>query len=328
MRPWTLYRDVEVGADGDTIIQLADVLTSIDVLSSDNGLVLSEANDEFARGRYRAHTVRPLMQYIDCDFEVITQHHLKVEQPPGLCVGVLLKGEWTSIANGKSFCMRKVGIPMIMGAGETYEAAVGQAPGVRCRMAGLYMSPDFFTSEKDEDFFVAFADLLKPNVCFQEIHTCPMLRQILQRLYDNPYRGAMARLYSESLALSAIVELGNHLYGTCIHQKNQRSRHTPALEARAMIDRDLGTPPSVLELARAIGTSEVTLRRNFKAAFGVTIFEYVRGRNLEAARLMLREGHLQVSEVGYRVGYSDPANFTNAYRRRFGRPPTMDAKTS
>jgi AraC-like DNA-binding protein len=71
----------------------------------------------------------------------------------------------------------------------------------------------------------------------------------------------------------------------------------------------------------------VTLRRLFKAVFGVPIIEYVRSRNLDAARLMLREGRFQVAEVGYRVGYSDPANFTNAYRRRFGRPPTQDIES-
>jgi hypothetical protein len=217
MGQWSLYRDVEIGADGEAAIRLADVLSSIDGLSSegDSVVVSSQAHEEFARGRYRARTVRPLMQYIDCDFEVIAQHDMKVEQPPGLCIGVLLKGAWTSVINGRSVCMRNAGTPMIMGAGEAYEAAIGQVPGARCRMAGLYIGADYFTAEHDEETFRTFAGLLTSDVCFKEFPTCQVLRSIMQRLYDNPYQGTMGRLYTESLALSAIVELGSHLCGTC-----------------------------------------------------------------------------------------------------------------
>ena len=66
------------------------------------------------------------------------------------------------------------------------------------------------------------------------------------------------------------------------------------------------------------------MRRQFKAAFGVTIMEYAQARRMEAARLMVHDATFQIAEIAYRVGYTDPANFTNAYKRYFGVPPRLD----
>lgn len=91
-----------------------------------------------------------------------------------------------------------------------------------------------------------------------------------------------------------------------------------------MIDQDLGNTPSIAAIADSFGIGETTLRRAFKAEFGTTIFEYLRDQRLEAARVMLREKRLRISEIAFRVGYSDPANFTNAYKQRFGHAPKRE----
>ncbi|MEM1140849.1 MAG: helix-turn-helix transcriptional regulator, partial [Pseudomonadota bacterium] len=59
--------------------------------------------------------------------------------------------------------------------------------------------------------------------------------------------------------------------------------------------------------------------------FGTTIFGYIREQRLEMARYLLLDHGLKVSEAGYRVGFSSPAAFSSAYRRRFGHPPSVDS---
>jgi AraC-like DNA-binding protein len=195
-------------------------------------------------------------------------------------------------------------------------------------MAALNIGAEFFATTTDDDdaLFGAFRAFLKPGYIQHEFPNCGVLRSILQRLYNNPYQGTLGRLYTESLALSAIVELAVHLQGGNCHHPILSSNHDRAYEVREILDQDIAASPPIRELARRVGMSAVTLRRLFKATFGVTIIEYVRDRKLDAARIMLAEGRLQVGEIAYRVGYSDQANFTTAYRRRFGYPPTAELK--
>jgi AraC-like DNA-binding protein len=331
MGQWSLFRETDLGRAGEAAIHLADLLSSNGALSSadDGSNIFPDCADEvFAKGRYRSQTIRPFMQYIDCDIELVSGRRVKGCHPPTLCIGLLLKGTWQSVINGKPLEMPNVGVPAMLAAGETFEAVTRQTVGQRCRMAALSIGPEFFSSTSDEDdsLLDVVAAFLKPGYSQYEFPNCEILKSILQRLYNNPYQGTIGRLYTESLALSAIVELAVHLKGGCGHRTILPSHYDQVHEAREILDQDIAASPPVGELARRVSMSEVTLRRMFKATFGITIVEYVRDRRLDAARVMLRERRFQVAEIAYRVGYSDPANFTTAYRRRFGHPPTVELK--
>jgi len=75
-------------------------------------------------------------------------------------------------------------------------------------------------------------------------------------------------------------------------------------------------------LAQELGMSVSTLQRLFKAAYGMSVMEFQRTERLNAARALLREGRLTVGEAGYRAGYSTLSNFSSAFQRTFGYPPS------
>jgi len=75
-------------------------------------------------------------------------------------------------------------------------------------------------------------------------------------------------------------------------------------------------------LAQELGMSESTLQRLFKAAYGTSVMAFQRTERLNAARALLREGRLTVGEAGYRAGYSTVSNFSSAFQRTFGYPPS------
>lgn len=78
----------------------------------------------------------------------------------------------------------------------------------------------------------------------------------------------------------------------------------------------------IADIAQAMGVSEDTLQREFRARFGVTPFGYLSiVRMIEADRL-LRLGTVPVAEVGRQVGFTNHSAFSRAYRRHFGRTPT------
>lgn len=82
-----------------------------------------------------------------------------------------------------------------------------------------------------------------------------------------------------------------------------------------------GLPPQIAQLAKDAGMSEPKLRKLFKQAFGKGVFEYYQSvRMAEAARL-LREQHLSVGEVGYRLGFTNLSHFARVFEQYIGVKP-------
>jgi AraC-like DNA-binding protein len=81
-----------------------------------------------------------------------------------------------------------------------------------------------------------------------------------------------------------------------------------------------GGVPSIEEMARRLHVSERTLKRRL-AAEGTTYSELVEEERRERAFLLLRSAELSIAEIADRLGYSDAANFTRAFRRWTGQSP-------
>ena len=92
-------------------------------------------------------------------------------------------------------------------------------------------------------------------------------------------------------------------------------------EARARLLADLQNPPSVPELAAAVGLNARRLGELFKVHFGTTVYAFLKNARFERARLLLESGGLSVAQVAYQYGYQ-PAHFSTEFRRKFGVPPT------
>ena len=81
----------------------------------------------------------------------------------------------------------------------------------------------------------------------------------------------------------------------------------------------------VREVAEAVGVSERTLRRAFQDRFGVSTKEYLKVRQLSAARRELARldpDGTQVRDVALRWGFWHSSQFAQDYRRAFGELPS------
>jgi AraC-like DNA-binding protein len=79
-------------------------------------------------------------------------------------------------------------------------------------------------------------------------------------------------------------------------------------------------------VARRLHLSARTLQRRI-AASGTSFSALRDETRFELARSMLAQHHLSIGEIAYRLGYSEPAAFTHAFTRRFGRSP-RDARAT
>ncbi|MDH6590471.1 CheY-like chemotaxis protein/AraC-like DNA-binding protein [Variovorax sp. TBS-050B] len=94
------------------------------------------------------------------------------------------------------------------------------------------------------------------------------------------------------------------------------------LAVERLVRADLANVPPLPALAVRVGTHEKRLSRVFREQKGCTVFEFVRATRLAEARRLLAESALSVEEVALAVGFSSQANFSTAFRERFGRTPT------
>ncbi len=94
-----------------------------------------------------------------------------------------------------------------------------------------------------------------------------------------------------------------------------------AAEVKVLLNSDLSHHYPIGKLARKVGTNAKTLQDGFKQLFGKTIFEYGQGLRLEHGKKLLSETDLGIQEIAEACGYAEQANFTTAFRKRFGVVP-------
>jgi AraC family transcriptional regulator of adaptative response / methylphosphotriester-DNA alkyltransferase methyltransferase len=107
-----------------------------------------------------------------------------------------------------------------------------------------------------------------------------------------------------------------------VRQSTLKRRHALFDEARAAIERDYADQSLSLDsVARSIATSRRQLQRVFADHRTSFRLELQRVRMTRAADL-LRDPALPVATVARAVGYRQPAQFSKAFRRHHGRPPS------
>lgn len=89
----------------------------------------------------------------------------------------------------------------------------------------------------------------------------------------------------------------------------------------AQLEPMLATRPIRIEpVARALGCSRQTLYRRLKAE-GLTFERVLDGLRRRLALKLIRDPELPVKEMAWRLGFSDPAAFSRAFKRWTGRSP-------
>jgi AraC-like DNA-binding protein len=150
----------------------------------------------------------------------------------------------------------------------------------------------------------------------------PLLRYL--QLMDNPMDAkvlgpATMREIHYRLLLSSIGGMLRHLLVADSHA----SRIAKAIQKlRAEYQSSL----AVTDLAKAAGMSASSFHEHFKAVTGTTPLQYQKDLRLIEARNLMSATNHSVAETAYAVGYESPNHFSRDYSRKFGSPPSKEAK--
>ncbi|WP_425235667.1 hybrid sensor histidine kinase/response regulator transcription factor [Ulvibacterium sp.] len=90
-----------------------------------------------------------------------------------------------------------------------------------------------------------------------------------------------------------------------------------------ILDIELTNPEfNASSFSEQIGLSRMHLHRKLKALTGLSTSEFIRVQRLKLAAKLLHDGHDNISEVGYAVGFNQPAYFSTAFKQYFGCSPS------
>jgi len=155
--------------------------------------------------------------------------------------------------------------------------------------------------------------------------TSDMKMSIIQIL-SCPYTDAFRRVYLESKAIELIVLYFASLQNVQGDFRFNAPAFTPSEiakihEAKTILRKDFENPPHLNELARQVGMNKDKLNQGFHKVFGTSVFGCFRQEKMEEAKKLLESKEMNVTEVAYTVGYSQPGTFSRAFKQYYGINP-------
>ena len=112
------------------------------------------------------------------------------------------------------------------------------------------------------------------------------------------------------------------LLGLARHKRRTVTDLLPRLlQARQFVEAHYLQPLKIQEVADYAALSEFHFGRLFKAAFDVTLYQYLMRLRLAEARRLLAQPGSSVTETALHVGYSSLSAFIRAFTRQFGLSP-------
>ncbi|MDX2045365.1 MAG: helix-turn-helix transcriptional regulator [Chitinophagaceae bacterium] len=99
------------------------------------------------------------------------------------------------------------------------------------------------------------------------------------------------------------------------------------MEAESMLVKDFAAVPlTIQQIADKVSMSVSKLKKDFKLVYGFPVYEYYQKHRMERAKELLLSGDYSIKEVGYKVGYQNLSNFSQAFRKQFNVLPSELAK--
>jgi AraC-type DNA-binding domain-containing proteins len=189
-----------------------------------------------------------------------------------------------------------------------------------------YLNKQFDLSEKS----AALQNLLQNTqpLLFEQI-IYPSLRSIVDEILNEgvgeTFELFFLRIKAEELVCKLLMELEkrNEKHLVALNIKDIQAIY----KVKEQMLRHLETPPLINELAANAQMSASKLKRLFKQIFGNSIYSYYQVFRMNEAARLLKEQNLSVSDVGYKLGFTNLSHFTKAFEKHIGMKPKQYSRS-
>ncbi|WP_323118068.1 helix-turn-helix transcriptional regulator [Burkholderia alba] len=173
--------------------------------------------------------------------------------------------------------------------------------------------------------------LLSAHLSIQFWQPTPRAMALAEQIVRPPaYQPMLQAIYLESRVLDLLAEALAPLQvdagaraGSAPEGALDSRGYRRMAELRAFLGSEAANQLSLDEIARHIGMNPNAMQRQFRSAYGTTVFDFLREHSLQRARLALEHDAISVKQAAALAGYTSAANFATAYKRRFGVTPKL-----
>ena len=183
------------------------------------------------------------------------------------------------------------------------------------------LAPKYPEAEEQTPATTALVSLPPSMLIFPEQGTLPAIERIIvlmKQLQDSDRRYGLAPL-NHFLASAILSEL--------TAQTENCGRYTHAKETqlfndiRDYIELHVSEQLRVAAIADYFGYNDKYLSTMFHQWAGISIKQYILQVKMDHAKAELSDTNRSISQIGYSLGFNDPHNFTNAFKKLTGLAP-------
>jgi transcriptional regulator GlxA family with amidase domain len=145
---------------------------------------------------------------------------------------------------------------------------------------------------------------------FAEYETL-LLRLVALADHATPQQIRLLRAYLEAFILALLEE-----------EQEQDPTRVAMYKVASYMQTHLDQSLAIAQVARHFSISEVTLRRRFREAFGISPKQYLLELRLCEAQQLLATTKLSMQDIALRMGFFDLAHFSSTFRKHIGLSPS------
>ncbi|WP_051249573.1 helix-turn-helix transcriptional regulator [Maridesulfovibrio zosterae] len=206
-------------------------------------------------------------------------------------------------------------------AGSAEPAAQGKV-----RSIHLHIIPELLHELLAEDIHAVHDDLKNllenqgEHDFFLQHSMDPVVQIAANELFYGLSGGHCTRMYLEGKALELIgfqvmkLESKSGVHNTVLTPKEVEQLK----DVQAHLKEKFDAPPSMAELSKTHMMSISKIQSGFQELFGMSVFGFLKEYRLRKARMFFENGDMNVSEVGWALGYTNLSHFSTAYKKRYG----------
>ncbi|MDD3251277.1 MAG: response regulator [Lachnospiraceae bacterium] len=146
----------------------------------------------------------------------------------------------------------------------------------------------------------------------------------IRELFDDPV-SEFSKITSSGTLDSCIENLRTSLYQICDYITKNQSKYGKIIsEALAYMQTHYQDSNLNIDVvANAIGLSPSYFSTIFRSEAGITFTDYLIRLRMEKAKTLLENGNMKIYEISQQVGYENAAYFSAAFKKYFGKSPSL-----